>query len=67
MEETMIVFAKCPFCGKVTEIEVPLIGYLDWEDGELIQNAMPNLSAEQREMLISGMCEECQKTFFGEE
>lgn len=25
-----------------------------WEAGELIQNVMPNLTAEQREFLISG-------------
>ena len=66
MEETMIISVKCPFCGKVTEIEVPLVGYLDWEDGELIQNAMPNLSAEDRELLISGVCYDCQRKIFGE-
>lgn len=29
-----------------------------WEDGMLIQNAMPNLTSEQREFLITGVIQE---------
>lgn len=39
-----------------------------WIDGELIQNAMPYLSAEEREFLISGSTpEEWDAAFGGEE
>lgn len=33
--------------------------YLEWRDtGELIQNALPELSASQREMIITGLSDE---------
>ena len=55
----------CPFCGKVNEITVPTDDFIDWQCGELIQNAMPYLTPENREFLISGMCRECQDKIFG--
>ena len=67
MEETFIVCVKCPHCGKVSEVEVPLLGYLGYEDGELIQDALPDLPTGEREVLISGMCIDCQKKIFGKE
>ena len=33
--------------------------YTSWENGELIQNAMPYLTADEREVLISGICGPC--------
>lgn len=30
----------------------------DWESGTLIQNAMPNLTPDQREFIITGVTEE---------
>jgi hypothetical protein len=38
-----------------------------WEGGELIQDAMPYLSAGERELLISGICETCFDKIFGSE
>ena len=46
----------CPFCGKDHTVEVSLAGYIEWERGELIQNAMPDLTPAEREQLISGLC-----------
>ena len=58
----------CPFCGKDHTVGVSLAGYIEWERGELIQNAMPDLSATEREQLISHICPKCQADFFeGEE
>ncbi len=36
-----------------------------WESGELIQNAMPNLPAPDRELFISGTCGVCWRELFG--
>ena len=58
---------QCPFCGKYHSVEVSTRGYALWRAGELIQIAMPELSATKREQLISGICPSCQKSFFGEE
>ena len=41
--------------------------YTSWENGELIQNAMPYLSADERELLISGTCGTCFDNMFGSE
>jgi len=38
-----------------------------WQNGELIQNAMPYLSADERELLISGTCGTCFDNMFGSE
>ena len=56
----------CPFCGKDHAVEVSLAGYIEWERGELIQNAMPDLTPTEREQLISGLCPKCQAEMFGE-
>lgn len=57
----------CPFCGEDHAVEVNLAEYIAWESGELIQNAMPNLSPTEREQLISHICPECQAMYFGGE
>ena len=65
---TIEVRVRCPFCGKTYEVTVPEDGYRRWQDGELIQRAMPEVSPTDREALISGICEECwNKTFGGDE
>ena len=56
----------CPFCGEHHAVEVNLAQYEAWQNGELIQRAMPNLSATEREQLISHICPNCQAEVFGE-
>lgn len=56
---------RCPFCGSVHTVDVNEDAYYAWQDGELIQNAMPDLSPTEREQLISHLCPECQKKVFG--
>ena len=59
------VVVGCPCCHKATTIQVVEKDYYAWKfDGVLIQNAMPYLPANVREMLISGMCDECQEKMF---
>ena len=38
-----------------------------WEDGMLIQDAMPNLSADEREFILTGMTAEDWNALFAEE
>lgn len=61
------IVTRCPFCGKSNFVEVNEADYLDWDDGELVQNAFPYLSADEREMLISGICPTCWDGMFGGE
>ena len=55
----------CPFCGCLTTLNVSEIGFNKWMNGELVQKAFPSLSATDREILISGICSECQIGVFG--
>ena len=57
----------CPFCHKTHTVQVRGKDYRAWQDGELAQNAFPYLSADEREMLISGICPTCWDGMFGEE
>ena len=57
---------NCPFCGAEHGVEVNLAGLEAWQTGELIQNAMPDLTFTEREQLISGLCPKCQAKVFGE-
>lgn len=56
---------SCPFCGEVHSVWVNEVDYAAWQDGELAQNAFPYLTAEQREVLISGICPTCWDGMFG--
>ena len=64
MRDTIIA-CTCPFCGADHEVEVNFKEYVNWINGELIQNAMPTLTATEREQLISGICPKCQDGIFG--
>ena len=60
------VAMTCVFCGKFHLVEVDLEQLEAWRNGELIQNAMPDLTPTEREQLISGLCPKCQAKMFGE-
>lgn len=57
----------CPFCGHINFISVYDEDYFAWQDGELVQKAFPYLSADDREMLISGICPSCWEAMFPDE
>lgn len=66
----MIVKRKCPMCGKTHGVTVNPEEYNKWASGMAhIQDAMPRLSAIEREQLLSGLCPICQQVVFddGEE
>lgn len=61
----MIVACKpCPECGKRGQVVVDEQAYFDWKNGMLIQDAMPNLSADERELLITGTHPACWEAMF---
>lgn len=57
----MIVQTKpCMVCGVVGHVDVPSLEALEaWQEGALIQRAMPELSADEREQLMTGTHPEC--------
>lgn len=56
----MLITRTNPITGKriVTDLPITEEQYVLWKSGTLIQNAMPNLSADDREWLISGITPE---------
>ena len=65
--DDVIVAMICPFCGKEHVVRVNEKAYYEWQNGALIQNVMPTLTATQREQLISEICPKCQSSIFGED
>lgn len=57
---------ECMWCQRRVDVVVDDAAYLRWQAGELIQRAMPSLSAEQREMLVSGTCPTCWNKYVGD-
>ena len=56
----MLITRTSPFSGNTNsmEIEVTQEQLSSWENGTLIQNAMPNLSADEREFIKTGITPE---------
>lgn len=56
----LTIHGRCPFCNENwTVVDVPTAGFHAWRGGQHVQTALPNLSAQQREFLISGVCADC--------
>lgn len=64
MLTTMTVAVPCHICQEIVELTVPVEGFIAWQRGDYIQDAMPELSADDREMLISGTCPKCWDELF---
>lgn len=58
-QEMYVFRVTDPNCGKVFLIPVPVSERDAWKEGMLIQDAMPSLTQDDRELLISGTCPEC--------
>lgn len=57
----------CECCGTKKVYHLRPERVLAWRNGMLIQDALPELSAEDREFLISGLCPDCWKALLGVE
>ncbi len=62
ISNTIIITRDCPFCGKTQRVSVSKEAFDKWNQGALIQNALPTLTDAEREILISGMCDDCFPT-----
>lgn len=64
---TLEVEVQCVNCNATYIVTVPRDGYRDWLNGTHIQTAMPQVSAAERELLMSGICGVCFDKMFGED
>ena len=52
----------CPLCNDQFQVYVRESEYLGWKSGVLIQEAMPDLSLDDRERFQTGICHGCWET-----
>jgi hypothetical protein len=63
MPVTVLVATHCTLCGEYDRVAVPEEQYKEWKKGAYVQSAFPELSASQREQLISGTCGPCWEKY----
>lgn len=53
----MLISRRSPFSGIVSEMDIDVTPeqIKSWQSGTLIQNAMPHLSADEREFIMTGI------------
>ena len=58
---------KCRVCGESSVLDgVDALGFVEWSElGKPIQEALPQLDADQRELLVSGTHAHCWTRLFG--
>lgn len=63
--QTGVVEVTCVNCKTKHTILVPTAGYKLWASGQAkIQDAMPQLSEDERELLMSNICPVCWDKLF---
>lgn len=55
----------CNCCGDVTKLIVDTSNFVTWSQGSLVQDAFPDMDRHNRELLISGTCNNCFSSLFG--
>lgn len=58
--------AMCILCKGAQPITMSKDAYDKWQGGMYLQDAAPELTADEREMLISGICGKCFDDLFEE-
>jgi hypothetical protein len=66
-ETIEVTCPPCVMCGKSAKVKVIPSQLAAWRGGELIQRAMPEMTADDREMLINGTHPACWDEMMGEE
>jgi len=54
LDTVLVENPKCMICGHGSQTRVDWLKYQRWQSGQLIQEVFPQLSAEQREVMVSG-------------
>ena len=63
----MVIEVECRICNERYFIQANEERYIKWQNGEnYIQDLLPDLTPAERELLISGTCDNCWKKMFEE-
>lgn len=63
----VIIDCRCPWCGYISSVICKKADYDAYIAGALAQDAFADMDLRHREILISGMCLECQEQYYGAE
>jgi len=65
----MLITRRSPLSGKVNTRDIPVTEpqFADWKAGVLIQDAMPNISSDDREFIKTGITAEEWNAALGKE
>ena len=64
MEKFVQFSERCRRCGKTVVYNVTEVAYDAYMNGAHVQDAFPEVSPGDREVLISGLCEDCWDKIF---
>lgn len=67
MAQITISTPICLVCNKTGELTIEAESFEKWQSGTFIQDAFPELSADQREMLMTGIHGKCWDQMFPNE
>jgi hypothetical protein len=62
-----VVTPSCPSCGEASEMDLCYGDYRAWQGGMLIQDAFPEMTADDRETLLSGFHPVCWDSLWSDE
>lgn len=66
-EAVSVLSKPCPLCSKRSTLHMTIKQYTELLSPErrLVQQILPEYTAEQREIAMNGMCSACQSVMFG--
>ena len=67
METITLNTMPCRVCGGSSTMTVSASGYEAWRKGAYVQDAFPEMLADEREMLISGTHPSCWDSLWADE
>lgn len=64
-ENYLIEFKKtCPICGKQNTVKVHPASLMAYDNGARLQDAFPSLTPAEREIIKTGICQDCWDEMF---
>jgi hypothetical protein len=60
----IIVTRTCPVCQEEQTLEVEEVELKAYQNGQYVQDAFKSLTSAEREMFLSGVCEDCWLKLF---
>lgn len=67
IESKEYTIVQCHMCKRFHKLEIGQASLMAWLNGTLIQHVVPEMPGPERELLISGTCDDCWKKLWRHE